>query len=108
MSNCIYKCENYRNVRSVLIVFRHRLGASEGILRGTEALGNFGGRRSANPSEPPYDQNLFSFLLYSSLNRNKVTGHALDFTMAFAGQTPTIVVLKEGLCSTLSPPNPAV
>jgi hypothetical protein len=36
-----------------MLVCCHRLGASGGILRGTEALGNFGGRRSANPSEPP-------------------------------------------------------
>lgn len=71
-----------------------------GVLRGTEALGNFGGRRSANPSEPPCDQDHLPFLLIPLI---ETVNGLQDLTMAFAGQTPTIVVLKEGLCSPLPP-----
>ena len=74
-------------------------------LGGNRSSGKFWRSKISEPLRPsPYRPGPDPFSPLSVSFRNG-RGLFLDSNMAFAGQTPTIVVLKEGPCSVFYPPS---
>lgn len=82
----------------------HRLWGFWGFLRGEwklwEILAVEDQRNPSDSSVPPRTKFILSEYLSSFSNS---LGPHLDYAMAFNGQTPTIVVLKEGPCASFPP-----